>query len=218
MSKYINIGIADDHLLLRQGLVSLLKEYSDLRVIVDVNNGRELMEALKTSKPDIVLLDIEMPIMNGREALEKITLKYPGIKVIIMSMHFNDAYIIEFIKNGACAFLPKNCDVDKILDAILSVYEVGYYYDHRVSLAMANLLKNAPFDIDGLVIDTEFTKRELDILKLICQKKTNTQIANALNLSTRTVEGHRYRISKKTNTNSTLELIEYAIDHKFIKG
>jgi DNA-binding NarL/FixJ family response regulator len=216
MSKYINIGIADDHLLLRQGLVSLLKEYSDLKVIVDVNNGRELMEALKSNKPDIILLDIEMPVMNGREALEKITLKYPHIKVIIMSMHFNDAYIIEFIKNGACAFLPKNCDVDKILDAILSVYELGYYYDHRVSLAMANLLKNSPFDIADLTIDTEFTKRELDILKLICQKKTNTQIATALNLSTRTVEGHRYRISKKTNTNSTLELIEYALEHNFI--
>lgn len=216
MSKYINIGIADDHLLLRQGLVSLLKEYSDLRVTVDVNNGRELMDALKTSRPDIILLDIEMPVMNGREALEKITLKYPDIKVIIMSMHFNDAYIIEFIKNGACAFLPKNCDVDKILDAILSVYELGYYYDHRVSLAMANLLKNAPFDISNMK-DTEFTKREMDILKLICLKKSNTQIASALNLSTRTVEGHRYRISKKTNTNSTLELIEYAVEHKFIK-
>lgn len=216
MSKYINIGIADDHLLLRQGLVSLLKEYSDLRVTVDVNNGRELMDALKTSKPDIILLDIEMPVMNGREALEKITLKYPDIKIIIMSMHFNDAYIIEFIKNGACAFLPKNCDVDKILDAILSVYELGYYYDHRVSLAMANLLKTAPFDISHMK-DAEFTKREMDILKLICLKKSNTQIANALNLSTRTVEGHRYRISKKTNTNSTLELIEYAVEHKLIK-
>ncbi len=216
MSKTIHIGIADDHLVLRQGLISLLKEYDNLNVVVDVNNGKELLDSLKRNKPDIILLDIEMPIMNGREALEKMQFKYPLVKVIIMSMHFNDAYIIEFIKNGACAFLPKNCDIDKIVDAIYSVYEIGYYYDNRVSSAMAAILKKS-VPREDVVFGMEFTKREIEIIRLICLKKSNIEIAKAVNLSVRTVEGHRYNISKKTNINNPVDLIDFAIHNKLIQ-
>lgn len=215
MAKHIHIGIADDHKVLRQGLISLLKEYDNLNVIIDVNNGKELMDALKNSKPDVILLDIEMPIMNGKEALEKIQLKYPNIKVIIMSMHFNDAYILEFIKNGACAFIPKNYDIDKIVDAINSVHELGYFYDSKVSLAMASILKKNPY-IDNVVPDTAITKRELVILKLICIKRSNSEIAKELCLSIRTVEGHRFSISKKTKTSNASELLEFALRHNLI--
>lgn len=208
MTKPIHLAIVDDHLVLRQGLIALLKEYDNLNIIFDVGNGKELLAELKTNKPDVVLLDIEMPIMNGKEALEKIQAKYPKIKVIIMSMHFNDDYIIEFIKNGACAFLPKNCDIEKIVDAIQSVYELGYYYDNKVSAAMASMLKNAPTKED-LVPGTQFTIREIEILKLIYIKKSNNEIADQLNVSIRTIEGHRYRISKKTKTTNPMELIEY---------
>lgn len=213
MSKIINIAIADDHKVLRQGLISLLQEYDHLKVIIDVNNGRELLNALRGKKPDIILLDIEMPVMNGKEALEKIKLKFPQIKIIIMSMHFNDAYIIEFIQNGANAFLPKNCDIDKILDAIQSVYELGYYYDSKVSSAMADMLKKIPI-IPSVVEETELTKREKEILKLICLKKSNIEIASILNLSVRTIEGHRLGISKKTNTSNLIELIEFTFQNK----
>ncbi|MES2515852.1 MAG: response regulator transcription factor [Bacteroidota bacterium] len=216
MAKRINIGIADDHLVLRQGLVSLLKEYDNLNVILDVNNGKELMEELKNKKPDIILLDIEMPIMNGKVALEKMQIKYPNLKVIIMSMHFNDGYIIEYIKKGACAFLPKNCDIDKIVEAILSVHKNGYYYDDRVSSAMAATIKRMSFQQD-LVPGTDFTKRELEILTLICRKKSSTEIATELNLSARTVEGHRYNIAKKINITDQAELIDYALKTKLIK-
>ena len=217
MTKPIHLAIVDDHLVLRQGLIALLKEYDNLNIIFDVSNGKELLAELKTNKPDIILLDIEMPIMNGKEALEKIQLKYPKIKVIIMSMYFNDDYIVEFIKNGACAFLPKNFDIEKIVDAIQSVYELGYYYDNKVSAAMAAILKNAPVKED-LVPGTEFTAREIEILKLIYTKKSNNEIAEELCVSVRTVEGHRYRISKKTKTNNPMELIEYLNQHQIFKA
>lgn len=212
MPKLIHIGIADDHLVLRQGLIALLKEFDNLNVIISANNGKELMDALKTNKPNIILLDIEMPVMNGREALEKISAKYPKIKVIIMSQYFEDGYIIEFIKNGACAFLPKNCDIEKIVDAITYVHEHGCYYDNKVSAAMAAMLKKTPSD-DKIVADTEFTKQEIIIIKLICLKKSNTEIADELNVSVRTIESHRYKISKKTRTNNPMDLIEYAINN-----
>lgn len=217
MTKPIHIGIVDDHLVLRQGLVSLLKEYDNLNIIISEDNGKELMAALKNSKPDIILLDIEMPVMNGREALEKIKIKYPKIKVIMMSQYFDDSYIVEFIKNGACAFLPKNCDIEKIVDAIHMVYEHGHYYDNKVSAAMAAMLKKSPSTINEVVPDTEFTKREIEILKLICARKSNIDIAEELSLSVRTIEGHRYNISKKTNTSNTIELIEYAIHNNILK-
>jgi DNA-binding NarL/FixJ family response regulator len=218
MAKRIHIGIADDHLVLRQGLVSLLKEYNDLNIIIDVNNGKELLDALKNNKPDVVLLDIEMPIMNGKIALEKIQIKHPKVKVIMMSMHFSDSYIIEYIKKGACAFLPKNCDIDKIVDAIYAVHENGYYYDDKVSAAMAATLKKMVNAEDPVfVTGTDFTKRELEILKMICHKKSSADIAEELNLSQRTVEGHRYNISKKTNITDQADLINYAIEQKLIK-
>ncbi len=205
--KPIHLGVADDHLVLRQGLILLLKEYDNINIIIDVSNGKELLDALKKSKPDIILLDIEMPVMNGSEALDKIVLKYPDIKVIIMSMHFSDAYIIEFIKKGACAFIPKNCDIEKVVDAIHSVHEFGYYYDNKVSAAMASLIKKTP--LESMIQGTEFTRRELDVIRLICLKMSSNDIAKTLSLSIRTIEGHRYNISKKTNASGVMELIEY---------
>jgi DNA-binding NarL/FixJ family response regulator len=215
MSKTIHIGIVDDHRVLRQGLVLLLKEYENLNVILDAGNGKELLDALRTSSPDIILLDIEMPVMNGKEALDKIREKYPKLKVIIMSMHFNDAYIIEFIKNGACGFISKNSDIEKIVDAIQSVYELGYYYDHKVSAVMADMIKRSPA-IDGLIPETELTRREVQIVKMVYHKKSNSDIAKTLNLSVRTIEGHRYNISKKTNTTNTFELIDYVVENKLM--
>ena len=218
MSKKINIGIADDHLVLRQGLVSLLKEYDDLNVMIDVSDGKELLEALKTKKPDVILLDIEMPNMNGKVALEKIQLKYPHIKVVMMSMHFNDGYIVEYIKKGACAFLPKNCDIEKIVEAICAVRDNGFYYDDKVSVAMAATLKKMAH-VDDLVLEqgTDFTRRELEIIKLICRRYSSSEIAHELNLSQRTIEGHRYNIAKKTGVTETAQLIEFAAKHNLVR-
>ena len=211
MHQQIKIGIADDHVILRQGLIAILKEYPHLDIVLDVNNGQELMLELEKQLPDIILLDIEMPIMNGKDTLELIQLKYPSIKVMMMSMYFNDSYIIEFIKNGACAFLPKNCDIDKLVDAINTVYERGHYYDEKISEVIINVLKQLPPIHKLIPKKLDLTNRELEIIELICSKKTNNEIANQLHLSVRTIEGHRYNISKKTNTTNALELIEYAI-------
>jgi DNA-binding NarL/FixJ family response regulator len=210
MKKPIYIAIVDDHIIMRQGLISLLAEYNEINILFDANNGKELMDNLKSSKPDIVLLDIAMPVMNGKEALEKMQLKYPKIKVIIMTNYFHDEHIIEFVKAGASAFLPKNCDIDKLLDAINYVYEHGHYFDNRVSSILASILKKTP-SANKVVADTEFTKQEIKIIKLVCMKRTNAEIADELHVSIRTIESHRYNISKKTNTTNTIDLIEHAV-------
>lgn len=210
MKKIIHIAIVDDHQITRDGLISLLKEYDEVQVLFDAGNGKELLDKLKVHRPDIILLDIAMPIMNGKEALEKIQLKYPKIKVIMMSQYFDNGHIIEFIKSGASAFLPKNCNIDKILDAIYAVHETGEYYDNKVSAAIAAVLKKTPTNLK-VVADTEFTKQEIKIIKLVCLKKSNAEIADELNVSVRTIESHRYNISKKTNTSNTMDLIDHAV-------
>ncbi len=215
MKKPIHIAIVDDHVIMRQGLISLLAEYEEINILFDANNGKELIDNLKTSKPDIVLLDIAMPVMNGKEALDKMQLKYPKIKVIIMTNYFDDEHIIEFVKAGASAFLPKNCDIDKLLDAINYVYEHGYYYDNRISAILAEMLKKTPVTTKS-VAETEFTKQEIKVIKLVCLKKTNSEIANELHVSIRTIESHRYNISKKTNTTNTIDLIEHALKNGII--
>lgn len=220
MKAPINIAIADDHVVLREGMIALLKEYDEFQVVASVNNGKELLQALKTCKPDIILLDIEMPVMGGKEALEYIRVKYPKIKTIIMSMHFNDAYIIEFIKNGACGFLPKNCNIEKIVDAVHSVHDTGYYYDNKVSFVMAAMLKKSTIITTPASSGNNhgFTKQELRIIKMICEHKTNNQIADELKLSVRTVEGHRYNICKKTQTNNTIDLIDYISNNNIFEA
>jgi DNA-binding NarL/FixJ family response regulator len=206
MKRVIKIGIAEDHVILRQGLKALLAECPEINVVLDVNNGRELLDALTDTKPDIVLLDISMPVMDGKETLECLQMEFPEIKVIMMSQFFHDEYILEYIKNGAASFLPKNCSLEILLFAINIVYETGKYHDQ----AIEEILKQYK-NQSASKAQIEFTKQELKILKLICKKHSNAEIAEILSLSVRTIEGHRYNISKKTNTNNTFALIEFAV-------
>ncbi|HEY1039562.1 MAG TPA: response regulator transcription factor, partial [Bacteroidia bacterium] len=208
-----NIGIAEDHLLVRQGMVSLLREFDELNILFDVGDGKELLARLKSDKPDVILLDIEMPIVSGREAMEKIKVMYPKIKIIIISMHFEDSYIIEFIKKGANGFLPKNCDIEKIVDAIFAVHTQGYYFDSEVSMVMAKTIIN-PDLIDK--IPDELTEREIEVLRYICYEKTNREIAEALSISQRTVEGHRKSIIDKTGAKNSMGLLMFALKNKYV--
>src|SRR4051812_49078963 len=118
MKKEISIGIAEDHPLLRFGLVSALKPHKQINVLFDVSNGKELLDKLKSTRPEILLLDIEMPVMRAQDVLEKIRTKYPKIKVIIISAFFKNNYILECFKLGVKAFLPKGDPIEKVLEVI----------------------------------------------------------------------------------------------------
>ena len=217
MTKLIHIGIAEDHLLTRQGLIALLKEFEGINVLFDVPNGRELLDSLKKTVPDVILLDIEMPVMNGREVFEKIKSKYPKLKVIIISMHFKDSYIIEFIKKGANGFLNKNSSIEKIVDALFAVHEHGFYYDSTISLIMAKTISNNLIPpSEDIIATTDITSREIEIIRLICLNKLNKEIADSLNISVRTVEGHRLNIMRKTNCKNALDLTTFALQNNLI--
>lgn len=215
MIKKINIAIAEDHQLLRQGMIALLKEEEGLNILFDVANGQELLDKLKEHKPDIILLDIAMPVMDGKEALEKIRVEYPEIHVIIISSYYADKYITEFIARGAKGFLPKNCDIEIVVDAIYSVYDKGYYFDTTVSRSIVDKLMES----EGIKIypSDSLSDKEKEILRWICLEKTNQEISQAVFLSKRTVEWHKKNILEKTNSKTTIGLVRYAIKHKILR-
>lgn len=210
MPKKIKLIIAEDHEMIRKCLAFFLKNDSRVHVVGEAENGRELLELLKKTEPDIVLLDLDMPVMNGEEAFKRICLRFPSVKVIIISMHYNNALISEFISKGAAAYLFKNAKPEILLEAIYTVYDKGRYYDHETSDAMLAGLKkekSIPVAFDKLAL----TSREIEVLKLLCQDKTSKEIGKDLNIEARTVEFHRRNIYRKTKCKKTGGLVLYAV-------
>jgi DNA-binding NarL/FixJ family response regulator len=213
----IKIAVAEDHNLVRDSLMIYLKHFRQLDVLWGVANGRELLNQLETSTPDIVLLDIDMPVMGGHEVLGYIKRDYPQIKVIILSMHFDYFYLKEFIERGANAFLPKDCRMEKLLKAIDSVFKTGKYLDEE-----ATKLLERPNSISAVhtkqIRPTKITltDRELRIIELLRSNKTNEQIAAQLCISKRTVEGNRAELMKKTGCTNLGALVGYAIENEWI--
>ena len=213
MKKQIRIGIAEDHDIVIEGLVSLFENYEDIKVVFTANNGEELLKKIKAIKTDIILLDLEMPIMSGKEAFEIIKREYPDLKIIIISGEYRKSYIVEYIKKGVNAFLPKNCEINKIIEAIVSVNEKGTYYNAEVT----DMLVKALSEKDSHSKKVEFSEKELAIIKLICADKSSKEIAQALSLSTRTVEWHRSVILTKIDAKSVSAIVKYAIRHKIVE-
>lgn len=210
----INIGIAEDHGLLRQGLVALLRPNKSINVVFDVGNGKELLEKLKTNRIHILLLDLEMPIMKGQEVLDKINKKYPKLKVIIISAYFQKDYIVEAFKMGVNAFLPKDDKIEKVIEAIISVHEKGIYSDDEVTKILADELASA--NKRKSVSKPILSNSEAEVLKLICKGTVRRKAAEILDVKMETVNFHMSNIMRKTGIHNSTALVKYAIDNKLV--
>jgi DNA-binding NarL/FixJ family response regulator len=206
MKTKINIAIAEDHVILRQGLIALFKHFEEIQVLFDVGDGKELLEKVETIKPDIILLDINMPVMNGSQALDILNKNHNHIHVIILSNHFNDFYINNFIQKGAAAYLAKDCGMEKLTEAINTVYATGRYYDERTLEALSKDDKSIHSD-PILATKINLTEREEEILSLLRLNKSNSEIAHTLGISLRTVEGHRSNLMHKSGCKNLAALV-----------
>lgn len=207
----IRIALADDQVLFRRGMDLLLRDMADVRVVFECANGRELLDGLKDQPVDIVLLDVEMPVMGGMEAMMHLKRDHPSVKVMMLSTYSDDAHIGEAMELGANAYMLKTAEPEEIEEAIRSVAESGYHFNDRVSKVMLHGLvvrkKVAP-----LYRDTEpLSERELAVLRGICQELTTTEIAGQLFISPRTVEGHRNKMLLKTGARNTAGLVVFAL-------
>ncbi len=215
MIKKIKVAVVDDQYLFRQGLVSLLKEFEKIEVVMEASNGNGLLEKMKEKPVDIVLLDLEMPQMDGIETTKAVKRQFPYVKIIILTMHTEDEFIIQLIDKGASGFLPKDKDIDVVVDAIYSVMENGYYFDERISKAMVKSLVKArktPLALNVM----NLSKMEIEVVKLICKEFSNKEIAAKLSSSIRTVDTHRYNILEKIGAKNTAGIVMYAVKNNLL--
>lgn len=210
MSK-INIAIADDYKIYRDGLKVGLSADENLTVIAEADNGEDLMKALEISLPDVIIMDLKMPIMDGMEATKLVRKKYPSVKVLVVSMYEDDKFIIHLMENGANGYLLKNAEPDEIRRSIYAVHENGYYFNDLVNKALLKklVLKNNLKPSFNQNID--LTEREQEVLKLICEEKTAAEIGKEIFLSPRSVEGIRQRLIEKIGVRNTAGLVMFAV-------
>jgi len=216
MDNRIKIALAEDHQLVRQGMVSLLKDEDDFNVVFDVSNGSELLDAITHQEVEIILLDLNMPVISGQQALKIISERHPNIKVIIVSSHYSDEFIWEAVKIGARGFLPKNSDIEEVVNAIRSVDKLGYYFDDKLSKeAFAKISKQDAYTSHS--IKHILSEREVDVLKLVCEGKKIKEISDLLFISPKTVETHRRNICEKTESKNIAGMIVFALRNGFYK-
>lgn len=209
MSK-IKIAIADDYKIFREGLKVGLSADNNMQVIFEADNGEDLLKGLETNSPDIILMDLKMPIMDGMEATKEVRKKYPDMKILVVSMYEDDKFIIHLMEIGANGYLLKNAEPDEIRRSIYSVHENGYYFNDLVNKALLKKLVLKNNLKPSFNQNVELTEREMEVLKLICEEKTAAEIAKEIFLSPRSVEGIRQRLIEKIGVRNTAGLVMFA--------
>jgi DNA-binding NarL/FixJ family response regulator len=218
MSK-IHIVLADDHVLVRKGIRSMLESAADIEVIGEAGNGKEALEVAKALHPDILILDIRMPEMTGLEAAALLHDYSPDTRAVILSMHDSEEYVVQALQAGAYGYLLKDADKDEFLKALHQVYSGSKYFSGAVSHVLANQLLNArPYVNTRAPLEDAYhlTRREKEILRLVISGKHNKEIADSLGKSLRTIETHRFNIMKKLGVNNAIDMVNKVVRENLV--
>ncbi len=206
----MNLLIVDDHQIFRDGLKLLLSHFSFVGGIREASNGREFLELLAENRPDIVLMDINMPVMGGIEATREALERYPDLKIIVLTTFHDEHYVEQMMLLGVEGYMLKRSTPEEFEDALIRVMEGGNYFSDEIVRTVAQNLDRIRRDAERRSSLPDFTRREREILDLICQGNSNEQIADQVHLSIKTVEKHKSNLFQKTETNNTVNLIIYA--------
>lgn len=214
----IKVIIADDHVLYRAGVKTALSTKKDIKIIAEADNGMHLINMLKMIQPDVILLDIQMPVMDGIGALPEIKRNWPHIKVIMLTMMDDHSMITKLMELGANSYLSKTSDSEIIYEAIKTCYEQEYYFNTLTNKALlTNLkIKNTITPQKVVQMEANLNDKDILILKLMCEEKSTKEIADIVDLSPRTVEAIRDKLKVKTGAKSTAGLIMYAVKHNIL--
>lgn len=211
----IKVLIADDHQLFREGLANLLFSAENIEVIAQAKDGNEAIEKVKHFKPDVVLLDIAMPILNGIEATKKIKALFPEIKTITVSMHSDKQYVKGALEAGADGYLLKNCTYRQLTDAIQSVYDGKKYLSQDITeLVISGYLTPSATDTNEY---STLSEREKDIFLLFAEGKSTKEISDKLFISVKTVNTHKQNILDKLGLKSNADIVKYALKNGLIR-
>jgi DNA-binding NarL/FixJ family response regulator len=214
----IRVIIADDHVLFRTGVIAALSSKKDIKIVHEAENGQHLLNLIETVDTDIVLLDIQMPIMDGITALPELKKRAPHIKVIMLTMMDDHSMINKLMELGANSYLSKTSDSEIIYQAIKTCYESEYYFSQLTNQALLSNLKQRSFsgNLKVTQMETLLSEKEITILRLMCEEKSTREIADAVDLSPRTVEAIRDKLKVKTGAKNTAGLIMYAVKNKVL--
>jgi len=217
--KRITVLLADDHMVVREGLRALLEAEGDIEVVGEAQTGRQAVQLAKRLRPDVVVMDIAMPLLNGLEATRRILKAAPATRVLVLSAHGDDEYIRQAVMLGAAGYLIKQTSADLLSRAIREVQKGNTFFSPSIANRLHSLSVESP---DGRLVlktrNTALTSRELEVLQLVAEGKANKQVARELGISIKTVEKHRQHLMSKLDLHDTAGLTRYAISAGIIES
>ena len=214
--KKIRVLIVDDHTLVRAGIRSLLALVADIEVVGEASDGKEALEKVRELAPDVVLMDLAMPVMGGLEATRRIRREFQGIKVLALTQYDDSEYVIPIIEAGACGFVTKMAAFSELASAIQAAYRGDSFLSSTAATALVEECQQKTNEEGEKDAYQLLTDREREVLKLVVEGYTAREIAAMLFISPKTVEGHKARLMDKLNIHSTTDLIKFAIRKRVI--
>ena len=211
--KKLDILVTDDHTLFRKGTMMLLNSFDEVEHVDEAENGKEAIEKLSEKAFDLILLDLEMPVLDGWETAKKVVSKFPDVKIIMISMHDSLQIVSDLIEIGVHSYLLKNAEPDEVYKAIISVINNDFYYNQLVSKALHKRIQKEGMERPGVARRADVSPREVEILQLICQELTMKEIGEKLFLSEQTIHTHRKNLMKKTKAKNAVGLVKFAFQN-----
>ena len=213
--EIIKVAIADDHQIFRKGVILSLRPFTNIKFVLEAENGIELLAQMPIAEPDVVLMDLRMPLKDGIETTKVLSKQYPHVNVIILSMYEDERFVYHLMENGAHGYLLKNAEPQEIRRAIMEVHEKGYYLNNFVN---SILLKRTHKQnvVPSISSEITLTDREKDVLKFICMEFTAQEIAQKMEISPRTVEAIKDRLMERFGSKNTAGLVFFAVKNNLV--
>lgn len=213
----IHLFLVDDHKMIREGLKNFLTDHPEFTIVGEAEDGQDCLNQLETIKPDIVLTDLNMPVMDGLELTKEIKKQYPDIKIIALTMMGESQHIKQMLAEGAMGYLLKDCGEDELITAIKTISGGGTYYSPEVTNIILNNIRKVKPTGGKVTVKMPLSGREKEILHLILKEHTNKEIADKLFISVRTVDAHKRNLLDKTGSKNVAGLVLYAIDNQLFE-
>jgi DNA-binding NarL/FixJ family response regulator len=213
----IRVAIADDHKIFRKGVILSLRPYTNIKFVLEADNGEELLKGLPEAQPDVVLMDLRMPGKDGIEATKTISKQNPNIRVLVLSMYEDERFVFHMMENGANGYLLKNSEPQEIRRAIMDVFEKGYYLNNYVNRILLKRSHSRNKAIPNLNNEITLTDKEKDVLRFICMEFTAQEIAQKMEISARTVESIKDRLMERFGSKNTAGLVFFAVKNNLIE-
>ena len=210
------MAIADDHKIFRKGVILSLRPFTNIKFVLEAENGDELLSGVAAAEPDVVLMDLRMPGKDGIETTKALTKQFPNIHIIVLSMYEDERFVFHMMENGANGYLLKNAEPQEIRRAIIDVYEKGYYLNNFVNRILLKKSHAKQKVIPSLNSEITLSDKERDVLKFICMEFTAQEIAQKMEISPRTVEAIKDRLMERFGSKNTAGLVFFAVKNNLV--